>query len=126
MAQREDWRRRCEWCGDLIGEDRHARRIFCSAECKSRDYGRERAEIRAKLICKCCGKPIEEAGRFDRMYCGPSCKLRAWYLRDPEIRRARARVRYWRNPEASRARVKAYRRRIVSREGTGGGLTRPI
>jgi endogenous inhibitor of DNA gyrase (YacG/DUF329 family) len=67
--------------------------MFCSAECKHRDYdsyiARERAAARAKLTCQHCGKPIEGARRQDRKYCDLTCQERARYWRrkgKPDLR----------------------------------------
>jgi endogenous inhibitor of DNA gyrase (YacG/DUF329 family) len=76
----EDWRRRCEWCGNLIPEHAHARKTFCSTRCKNAYFNgliaEARAEARAALICQCCGGPMP-AKRQDRKYCCLGCQWRA-------------------------------------------------
>lgn len=103
--QKEDWRRRCEWCGRLIGEHRQARRIYCSVECKRRGYdvliARERAAARVNIRCSFCGKRVK-AKRKDRLYCCLKCQWRARYWRDPEKKRMHNRVQYDRRKSAGR------------------------
>ena len=93
--QREDWRRRCEWCGTLIPDTADVRKRYCNHECKSRGYtalvSRERAKARAKLKCQHCGKRIKGAKRA-RKYCSLRCEWRADYRRNVEKKRARNRA----------------------------------
>ena len=94
----KDWRRRCEWCRKLIGEDRHARRLFCNQKCKHAYFdglqATARAEARAGLTCADCGGAISGAKRQDRKYCSMRCQWRAAYWRNPDARHERASVRY--------------------------------
>ena len=72
----EDWRRRCEWCGNLLGEGAHARRMFCNRKCKNAYFNGLTATARAAARAKL------------------RCQWSAAYWRTPEAHRERKRLAY--------------------------------
>ena len=87
MAEREDWRPRCQRCGQIL---KAKQRAFCSKRCKNADYNpiiaRERAEARTRLICGYCGGPILGTKRRQK-YCSLRCQWKAAYWRTPDKHR---------------------------------------
>jgi hypothetical protein len=94
-----DWRRRCEQCGELLGEHAHGNKRFCSKRCKNRFHNGliadARAEARAALTCLACGGSLREARRRDRKYCSLRCMWRDHYRRR---RRERGKIAARRGP----------------------------
>jgi ribosomal protein S27E len=78
----------CESCGILLTPDglgvvRHARRRFCSRDCKVTAQRGQRRILSPRegpflVECTACGKPMEryatDVRRFRRLYCSTACR----------------------------------------------------
>lgn len=77
VTEKIDWSRRCGHCGEIIPDDAHWRREFCSTRCANAYFngltGQARAEARARLRCVVCDEPIVGAERSDKKYCSDRC-----------------------------------------------------
>src|SRR5262245_45246626 len=76
----DDWRRRCQACGEVFPDHAHPRKRFCNKACNNAYFNglttTARAENRASLACQYCGTAIMAARRGDRMYCSQRCMWR--------------------------------------------------
>ena len=74
----------CKWCGkDLVDTPHRKTKTFCSEECKSKWWNKNRQNYKSKskveITCACCGKTFYDYSWRKRVYCSDLCYKKVRY-----------------------------------------------